>query len=320
MKFTFAVSAPPLTDSAPWVDTLRRIEDGGFHSVVFADHFTEGWDAEPMVALAAAAMATTTLRLQTGVLSNDYRHPVLTHRLAATVDKLSGGRFVLGLGAGWLRSDYEQAGIPLDPPGVRISRLEEAVSIIKRLFGGEPVDHQGTYYQIDGLVGVPAAVQRPHPPLLLGGGSPRVLRFAGREADIVSIVASLRAGELGTHAVDDLMPEPVHEKLEWVREGMASAGRNPSSIVLSINHWLVRVTDTEDEADAYLGKVAARHGVDPSRLAASPAVLVGTVPRLVDVLHERRERFGFTHLQLDAGFPPRDVESLFPLVGKLAGA
>jgi alkanesulfonate monooxygenase SsuD/methylene tetrahydromethanopterin reductase-like flavin-dependent oxidoreductase (luciferase family) len=146
------------------------------------------------------------------------------------------------------------------------------------------------------------------------------LRFAGREADIVSIVASLRAGELGTHAVDDLMPERVEEKLGWVREGMAGAGRDPSAIVLSINHWLVRVTETEAEADAYLGKVAARHGVDPSSLAASPAVLVGTVPRLVDVLHERRERFGFGHLQLDAGFPPRDIESLFPLVRQLAGA
>jgi probable F420-dependent oxidoreductase len=319
MQFTFAVTPPAMTDSRTWIDALRRIEDAGFHSVVFADHFTEGWDAEPMVALAAAAMATTTLRLQTGVLSNDYRHPVLTHRLAATADRISDGRLILGMGAGWLRSDYEQADIPFDAPGVRISRLEEALSIVKQLFEDQPVVHQGIYYRINGLVGVPAPVQRPHPPIMLGGGSPRVLRFAGREADIVSIVASLRAGALGSHAVEDLMAERVSEKLDWIREGIVSAGRDPATVVLSINHWLVRITDTEDDAAAYLGKVAASHGVDPGRLADSPAVLVGTVPRLVDVLHERRERFGFSHLQLDAGFPPRDLAPLLPLVGKLAG-
>jgi probable F420-dependent oxidoreductase len=319
MRFRFAVSAPALTSRAAWADELRRLEDAGFDTVVVADHFTEGWAVEPMVALTAAAMETSKLRLQTGVLGNDYRHPVLVHRMAATLDTLSEGRLTLGLGAGWLVSDYERAGIPLDPPGIRIERLEAAVGVLKGLFAGTPLHHDGRHYRIDGLVGRPEPVQRPHPPLLLGGGSPRVLRLAGREADIVSIVASLRAGSLGAHAVADLSAQRVKEKLDWVREGMAQAARCEGDVTLSINHWLVRVTATKSEADTFLGRIAQRNGVDPVLLSESPAVLVGTTERLADVLGERRERFGFAHLQLDAGFPPSDVASLFPLVGRLAG-
>ena len=314
----FAITAPRLTSVAAWRDQLRQIEDAGFDTVVVADHFTEGWDVEPMVALTAAAMATSRLRLQTGVLGNDYRHPVLVHRMAATLDVVSEGRFTLGLGAGWLRSDYEVAGIPLDPAGVRVTRLEEAVHVIKALFGPDPVHHDGRHYRINGRTNVPAPVQRPHPPMLLGGGSPRVLRLAGREADIVSIVASLRAGALGADSVADLADDRVAEKLSWVREGIAAAGRAPGDVTLSINHWLVRVTDKEADADTFLEKVAAKQGVDPQLLRRSPAVLVGTVDHLVDVLEERQQRFGFSHLQVDAGFPASDIRPLFPLVDRLA--
>jgi probable F420-dependent oxidoreductase len=319
MTFRFAVTAPEIEDVRSWQDELRRIEGAGFDTVGVPDHFTEGWAVEPMVALTAAAMATTTLRLQTSVLGNDYRHPVLVHRMAATLDVLSAGRLTLGLGAGWLASDYQAAGLPLDPPSVRVERLEEAVAVLKGLFDPRPLHHDGRHYRIDGLVGRPPCVQRPHPPLLLGGGSPRVLRLAGREGDIASIVASLRAGALGGHAVADLAEERVVEKLAWVREGMVSAWRAEGDVTLSINHWLVRVTASEAEADALLDRVADKNGVAPDLLRRSPAVLVGTVDRLADQLVERRERFGFSYLQLDAGFPPADQRSLFPLVSRLAG-
>ena len=319
MVFRFVVTAPEITDVRSWQDELRRIEGAGFDTVGVADHFTEGWAMEPMVTLTAAAMATTTLRLQTSVLGNDYRLPARVQRLAATLDVLSGGRLPLGLGAGWLTSDYQAAGIPLDPPGVRIERLEEAIVVLKGLFDSRPLHHDGTHYRIDGLAGRPEPVQRPRPPFLLGGGSPRVLRLAGREGDVASIVASLRAGALGAHAVADLAEERVVGKLDWVREGMVSAGRAEDDVTLSINHWLVRVTATEAEADAFIARVADKHGVPPDLLRRSPAVLVGTVDRLADRLVELRERFGFSHLQLDAGFPPADLPSLFPLVSRLAG-
>lgn len=304
---------------ATWQAELRRREDLGFDTVVMADHFTQGYDAEPMVALTAAAMSTAKLRMQTGVLGNDYRHPVLVHRMAALLDKLSNGRLTLGLGAGWMVSDYEAAGLEYDPPGVRISRLEEAVAVIKGLFRPEPLTFHGAHYRITSLQGSPAPVQRPHPPLFLGGGSPRVLRFAGREADVVGINASLRRGELGRHAVVDLSDERAAEKVEWVREGARSAGREPDDIELEMNNWLVRVTTTGAEAHDFLARMAGRFDVDPVLLSRSPSVLVGTTAQCRDELEARRERFGINLIQLDAGFAPTDVEALGPLVAALTG-
>ncbi len=274
---------------------------------------------EPMVALTAAATMTSTLRLQTGVLCNDYRHPVLAHRMAATLGRLSEGRFTLGLGAGWLLTDYESAGIPLDEPSVRIERLAESVAVIKALFSGRPVDFRGRHYNITGLVGVPASSDDTRPPIALGGGGPRMLRLAGREADIVSIVASLRSGAITGESAADLSAERVRTKIAWIREGMAAAGRSADQVTISINHWLVRVTPTVSEGKDFLARIAGRNGVPPEMLATSPAVLVGTVDELADRLEERRERYGISHLQLDAGVAPSDVDSLMPLVARLAG-
>jgi probable F420-dependent oxidoreductase len=319
-RFEFAVTPPTsVTPVGEWAAALRRIEDMGIATVVVADHFTGGWDVEPMVTLTAAAMATTTLRVQTGVLGNDYRHPVQVHRMAAMLDAVSGGRFTLGLGAGWLASDYDAAGLTYDPPGTRVDRLVESIAVIKALFGPEPVDFEGEHYRVRGLQGAPAPVQLPHPPLFVGGGSPRVLRLAGREADVVGVNASLRAGELGAHAVVDLRRERVAEKVGWVLDAAEACGRSREDVALEMNHWLVRVTATESEAEDYLARIGARYEVEPAVLAGSPGVLVGTVERCVDVLHERRETLGFSHLQLDAGFPPRDLDSLAPIVAALAG-
>src|SRR5438105_11466774 len=151
--------ARPLAD---WRAELRALEDLGIDTVVAADHFTDGYTFEPMVALTAAADCTDALRLQTGVLGNDYRHPVLVHRMAALLDVVSDGRLTLGLGAGWMTSDYEAAGIALDPPGVRVSRFAEALAVVKGLFGPEPFDFAGEYYSLRALDGLPKPVQQPH--------------------------------------------------------------------------------------------------------------------------------------------------------------
>ena len=317
--FRFAVSAPDVATMSEWRDAVRRLEDAGFDTVVISDHFTGGWQLEPVVALTAAALVTSAIRLQTGVLCNDYRHPVLTHRMAATLDRLSGGRFTLGLGAGWLLTDYEAAGIPLDEPAIRIERLAESVAVIKALFSGKPVDFSGKYYSVRGLVGVPAPATETGPPIMLGGGSPRMLRLAGREADLVSMVASLRAGEITSGSAADLSAARVEKKVDWIRQGMAERGRTQDAVTISINHWLVRVTSTVEEGAAFLARIAARNGLTVEMLAESPAVLVGTTDQLVDLVQERRERFGISHFQLDAGFAPSDVETLFPLVSRLAG-
>src|SRR5690349_14783590 len=147
-----------------------------------------------MPALAAAAAVTTTLRIGPLVLGNDYKHPVVLAREAATLDVLSNGRLELGIGAGWMTADYEKAGIPLDAPGVRISRLEESITILKGLFADGPFSFDGAHYHISELDGEPKPVQRPYPPFIIGGGGPRILAVAAREAAIVGVNALLRSG------------------------------------------------------------------------------------------------------------------------------
>ncbi len=318
--FRFSVTAPAIGHCVKdWQAELRRREDLGFDTVVMADHFTQGYDTEPLVALTAAAMSTSTLRVQTGVLGNDYRHPVLVHRMAALLDRLSDGRLTLGLGAGWMTTDYESAGLPCEPPAVRIDRLQEAVTIVKGLFGAEPLSFEGSHYRITNLLGLPAPVQTPHPPIFLGGGSRRVLRYAGREADVVGVNASLRQGDMGRHAVVDLFADRVAEKVAWVTEGARAVGRNPDDVELEVNNWLVKITRTNGDAQDFLARMGARFEVDPNLLRQSPSVLVGTLGECVDRLHERRERFGFTYFQLDAGFAPPDIESVGLLVRELSG-
>jgi probable F420-dependent oxidoreductase len=317
--FRFIAQVPDIGGpTTAWRDRLRRVEDMGFETVALADHFTGGYEVEPFVALTAVAMATR-LRVQTAVLGVDYRHPVLVHRMAATLDVLSEGRLELGLGAGWMRSDYDAAGLPYDRPGVRIDRLAEAITVVKGLFGGEPLTFKGEDYVIDGLVGVPAPVQRPHPPLLIGGGGRRMLRLAGREADIVGVNANLGAGDVGAHSVLDVSWEAMTEKVSWVREGALEAGRDPGVLELSMAQWLLHVDDSRATTDAVLAKLGQRLGVDPAWLDAAPGVVVGSVSRCVEKLEELRDRLGISYIQVHAGPRSVDLEPVAPVIAALAG-
>jgi probable F420-dependent oxidoreductase len=316
--FRFTAQVPDLAaPSKEWRDAVARIGELGFDTLALADHFTGGYQVEPFVALAAAASATE-LRLQTAVLGVDYRHPVLVHRMAATLDVISDGRVELGLGAGWMRSDYDAAGIAYDAPGTRIERLAEHVAVLKGLFVGEPFTYAGEHYVVNDLVGVPTSVQRPHPPLLIGGGGPRMLRLAAREADIVGINANLSAGSVGGDAaVLDVGWESMAEKVGWVRDAAAAHGRDPASIELSMAQWLLHVSASTEANDAVLHKVAARVGVAPEWIEAAPGVLVGSVARCVEKLLELRERLGISYVQVHAG--PRGVplEAFAPVIASL---
>jgi probable F420-dependent oxidoreductase len=320
--FRFAATVPSeLQPVSAWTERVRRIEDLGFSTVVMADHFTDGYAVEPMVALTAAAMCTSRLRVLTAVLGNDYRHPVLVHRMAATLDVLSDGRLELGLGAGWMVSDYSAAGLSYDPPGERVSRMEEAVAVIKGLFGPLPFSWDGKYYCIHQLDGQPRPVQQPHPPLLIGGGGKRVLRLAGREAQIAGINANLRSGTSGTHSINDFTLDKIAEKIGWVREGASGAGRRFEDIELYLANWLVRVDDSRSATDAFLRRMGSRLGLDPAWIEQAPGVLVGSADRCIDKLLSLREEFGFSYVHFDAG--PRSMESIdsvAPIVARLAGS
>jgi probable F420-dependent oxidoreductase len=299
---------------AAWRAALGRIEDLGYSTIAISDHFTQGWVMEPLVTLAAAANRTHRVRLLTLVLGNDYRHPVLVHKAAATIDFISGGRMELGLGAGWMCSEYEAAGIVYDPPRTRRERLEEAVTVIRGLFGPAPLNFAGKHYRVKGLDGLPKPVQTPHPPIAVGGGGQRMLELAGRIADIAGVYANLGRGTRDVHPVLDMSPESVTEKVEFVRDGARSAGREPADIELELSLLLCRVVRSAGDAREVLERTAASWGVPPQTIEASPAVLVGTLHQCAELLAERRERYGFSYVHVGS-----DFENVAPLVARLAG-
>ena len=215
--FRFAVFAYEAASRQDWEEKARRVEALGYAILVMPDHFLN--PLTPVPALAAAAAVTTTLRIGTIVFANDYRHPALLAKEAATLDLLSDGRFEFGLGAGWFQKEYERAGIPFDPPGRRIERMQEALTIFKGLWSEEPLTFQGTHYAIAGLDGTPKPVQKPHPPIFIGGTGRRMLQLAGQEADIVGFIPKTLPG--GGHDWLASTPELLTEQIGWVREGLA---------------------------------------------------------------------------------------------------
>ncbi len=188
-NFRFGVVGESIRSGADLADTARRAEDLGYDVLTLRDHFVAepfGDQLAPMVALASAASVTSTLRSGTMVLANDYRHPVMLAKEAATLDHLSDGRFELGIGAGWLREEYEAAGMPFNAAGIRVGRLEESLRILRSLLDGEKTAFAGEHYRIDGLTVFPHPARRP--PLVVGAGSRRMLGIAGRLADTVGIL------------------------------------------------------------------------------------------------------------------------------------
>jgi probable F420-dependent oxidoreductase len=313
--FRFIAPAPRLTGGpARWRAEVRRIEDLGFSTVSVGDHLSRGWVLEPLTALTVAAEATTGLRVLSLALANDYRHPVLLHKALATLDVFSAGRVEVGIGAGWMASDYAAAGIPMDPAGRRIERLAESLSVLTGLFAPGPFSFSGDHYRVEALEGLPEPVQRPHPPLLVGGGGPRMLALAARVADIVGVHCSLPAGVQDAESVADLAADRVADKVRWVSQAATAAGRPDGDIELQFSVYHCQVSRPGHTPTANASSFAALIAAAPDLLADSPAVLVGDVEQCVDLLQERRERYGFSYLNLGA-----DVESVAPLVARLAG-
>src|SRR5437588_7375465 len=214
--FRFDVQEHRAHSANNWRDKVRALESMAYSAVYLPDHF--GDQLGPIAALMAAADATTTLRIGSLVFANDYRHPVVLAKEAATLDLLSGGRFELGIGAGWLRSEYEQTGIPFDPPGLRVERMQEALHILKGSFAENPLTFTGKHYTITHLESFPKPSQKPHPPLLIGAGSKRMLSIAAREADIIGILP--KALTNGTISEDpaERFAESIAQKVEWIRQ------------------------------------------------------------------------------------------------------
>jgi probable F420-dependent oxidoreductase len=306
-RFRFGVQSSTPTDAAGWRERARRVEGLGYSTLLMPDHF--GDQLAPMVALSFAAAATTTLRVGMLVLGNDYKHPAVVAKEAATLDVLSDGRLELGLGAGWMRADYDALGLPYDGHRTRIDRLSEAIDVVLGCWAAGPLDHSGRYYTIRDHDGLPKPRQEPRPPLVVGGGGRALLTLAGRVADVVGINPILRAGEIGPDAARDTLGDHTLEKIGWVREG---AGARFDDIELQIRYFVAAITD---DARAMADALAPAFGVDPDDALTSGTVLVGSVDEVCDTLLARRAQWGVSYVVVGDD----QIDAFAPVVARLAG-
>ena len=307
--FRFGVLNFGISSAAELSDRARRHEDLGYSTFLLSDHV---FNFAPLTGMAVAAQATSRLRVGTHVLANDFWHPAILAREALAIDLVSNGRLEFGLGSGFYSEDYAQTGIPLDSPGVRISRLEESVSILKGLLSGETVTFHGRYYHIDQLSLVPKPVQQPHPPILIGGGSKRILSLAARQADIVSF--NIRTTPEGGFDPTSATLQATQEKVEWVCQ---AAGERLPGLEFSVLVSSAIVTGDREQAARQIADGWKSAGIEYTveHVLESPAFLIGEVEQIVEKLYQNRERFGFSYYVVfeDA------LESFAPVVQRLAG-
>jgi probable F420-dependent oxidoreductase len=312
-RFRFGVVGESIQSGPELASTARRAEALGYDTLLLRDHFVAepfGHQLAPLVALTAAAAATRTLRVGSLVLDNDYRHPVLLAKEAATLDVVSGGRFELGIGAGWLREEYEQAGMAFDPPGVRVDRLEEALVVLKGLLSGSAFTFAGRHYTVTGLEGFPQPAQRPRPPILVGAGSRRMLGLAGREADIVGILPRALPNGTISEDLEERSPAAIARKVDRVRE---AAGDRFEELELSA---MVTVAVAGDHTRAAERLATERGwGAAAPQVLEMPSVLLGPVDRIVEGLEARRDRHQLSYVVVS----DEDMEAFAPVVDRLAG-
>jgi probable F420-dependent oxidoreductase len=315
--FRFGVQATNATGGRQWRDTVRKIEDLGYSTLFLADHYlgpgpaqraarTPRQDLAPIAAMAAAAAHSETLRIGCRVFCIDYHVPAVLAKEAATLDLLSDGRLELGIGAGWSEVEYTAMGLEFDRPGRRIAKLAEVVSLIKAHWQGDELDYTGEFVRVSGYAGRPRPVQRPHPPIMIGGGGQRVLSLAGREADIVSISSV----PFAARDADGLDPQSVAERrIGFVR---TAAGERYRDLDVESSPYFTEITDDPETALAGIGKTT---GISADVLRNHPNVLIGSPESVGELLRSRRESLGVNYVTVQQA----QIESFAPVVALLHG-
>jgi probable F420-dependent oxidoreductase len=306
--FRFGINARDARSRAEWQDKARRIEALGYSTLLVPDHLAAMLSTIP--AVVSAADATASLRIGTNVLNNDLRHPVLLAREAATIDLLTDGRLELGLGAGYVRAEYNQAGLRFDRGGVRVERLAESVTIIKGLLGGGEVTFAGEHYRVTGHKIYPLPVQRPHPPIIIGGNGLRLLALAAKEANTVNLTGITFTQGGTTHDMSGWKVAGIDERMRMVRE---AAGARFDRLELSAQIQRVIVTENRRGAAEELQKTWKQLTVE--EILEAPFVLLGTVDEMVTALQARRDRWGISFFVTFEQY----LETLAPVVARLAG-
>lgn len=307
--FRFGMITESASSREQWITLVRKAEDLGYATFLLADHFVN--EFPPLTALMAAADATKTLRVGSFVFDNDFRHPALLAKEVATLDLLSDGRFELGIGAGWHRPEYEQVGLPFDRAGVRINRLEEALLIIKQFFTEEAVNFAGSHYTVTNLKAFPRPLQRPYPPILMGGGGKRLLTLAGREADIIGL--HLKVNDNGTVDASERTEAALAQKVEWVRQ---AAGERFAAVELNLLVAAVIITQDQRQAAEQYIREKGRPETTIEQLLANPYVFIGDVEQITERIQRLREQFGISYFVMDTEY----MEAFAPVAARLAGA
>ena len=311
--FRFLADVPASGDGRALAETARRAEAMGIDVLVIPDHLVEQFAPVPFMATVAAA--TERLRIGTFVINNDLRHPAVLAQDLATLDVLSGGRLEIGIGAGWNVPEYRAIGLPFDPVGRRVERLEEAIAVLKGAFGPGPFSFAGAYYTIAELDGYPKPVQQPHPPIFVGGGGRRILSLAGREADIVGLAPRIFPGPEPRSDPRSLTLEAAAEKIGWIRE---AAGERFDRLEINTYPSTSEIIVTDHalaKARALAGRLRSRTGIEieARALLDSPHIYIGSIASLVAKFRALRETLGISSIMVGG------IDELAPVVERLRG-
>jgi probable F420-dependent oxidoreductase len=305
LPFRFGVQAAVAPTMSAWRDQARMAEDLGYSTLYVPDHLDAQF--EPLVAMTVAAEATSTLHVGSGVLNNDLRNPVVLAKEIATLGLAAEGRVEVGVGAGWLRSDYEQAGIEYDEPAVRVDRLAESLAVMKTLWSDGEATFEGRHYTVTGARCEPRPATPPR--VMVGGGSRRILTVAAEHADTVGVNTSLASGVKGGDLASQATFDHFDRCVAWVRDG---AGDRFGSIELQIVAFAAKVVASRRVA----ARTATMLGLPGEDALELPIVLLGTPDELCEQLLKRRERWGFNNIVV----PGEAMESFAPVVAQLSGS
>jgi len=324
--FRFAVQSYAASSARDWREQAQRAEQLGYSTFHTADHHigpgpaldptnhgVQDFAAVP--AIAAAAAATSTITVGCRVFCTDYRNPVVFAKELATLDVLSDGRLEVGLGCGWLANEYDAIGIPFDRPGIRIDRMEETLQVIRAHFADGQLNVTGDHVHAVGFEGVPKPTSEGGPPIMIGGGSPRVLGIAGREADIVSLNFDNSSGKLGAEGVGSGQRDHTLQKVAWIRTGASQRtdGKTFDDIELEIAAYFTQIT--EDAATARAA-MAQRFGAPVESFDDHPHALIGSFDEVCDLLEARRSEFGISYVTVSV----RAMDDFAPVVARLSGS
>lgn len=316
--FRFGIQSFNANSGKEWGDFARKAEDLGYSSLHLADHLLGPGPAleaanHPVQNLAAipamayAAAVTNRINIGCRVFCIDYHVPVVLIKSAMTIDFLSDGRLEFGMGAGWIKSEYEAVGIDFDEPAIRIDRLADVIAGVKAFRGESAIQLNNQTLNWDGFEGLPKPLGSA--PIMVGGGSPRVLRLAGREADIVSLNFNNRAGMIGPDGVQKSTQEETLKKIGWIKEG---AGDRFSDLEIEIGAYFTVVTD---DAKPVVAGFAQMFGCTEEEMVHHPHTLFGSVDSICEEIERRREEYGITYFTVGED----NLEAFAPVVARMTG-